>query len=137
MELSDRFKYIMKLNQLSASAFAEEIGVQRSSVSHVLSGRNKPSLEFMQKVLKRFPKVDANWLVNGTTSVDKSQFELAEKESNEGKENREQTINENIQHQNEDSPHAIGERTITSSSSKKIQKIVVFYTDGTFEEVLK
>lgn len=137
MELADRFKYIMKLNQLSASAFAEEIGVQRSSVSHVLSGRNKPSLEFIQKVLKRFPKVDANWLVNGTTSVDKNQFELAEKESNDFKENAEQKIDENIQHQNEDRSHILGERTKVTSHSKHIQKIVVFYTDGTFEEVLK
>ena len=74
MELADRFRYIMKLNQMSASAFADEIGVQRSSISHILSGRNKPSLEFIQKVLKRFPKVDANWLINGTTSIDKSEI---------------------------------------------------------------
>ncbi len=73
MNLIDRFRYIMKLNQQTASAFADEIGVQRSSVSHVLSGRNKPSLEFIQKVLKAYPKVDANWLINGTTQIDTKQ----------------------------------------------------------------
>ena len=49
----------MKLNSMTASQFADEIGVQRSSVSHILSGRNKPSLEFIQKVMNRFPKVDS------------------------------------------------------------------------------
>ena len=81
MELIDRFRYIMKINQLSASAFADEIGVQRSSVSHVLSGRNKPSLEFIQKVLKRYPKVDGNWLISGSTQIDKEKVVLDIEES--------------------------------------------------------
>ena len=53
----------MKLNNLSASAFADKIEVQRSSISHILSGRNKPSLEFIQKVLTAFPKVSSDWLL--------------------------------------------------------------------------
>ena len=69
MELTDRIKYLMKLNNLSASAFADEIGVQRSSVSHILSGRNKPSLDFVIKVLNRFPNVSSDWLLLGKTDV--------------------------------------------------------------------
>ena len=46
----ERLEILMQNNQLNATAFAEKIGVQRSSVSHILSKRNKPSLEFMLKI---------------------------------------------------------------------------------------
>ena len=49
----------------SASSFAEKIGVQRSSISHILSRRNKPSLDFVLKVLSSFPEVELYWLMNG------------------------------------------------------------------------
>jgi len=51
---------------LSASQFADKIGVQRSSVSHVLSGRNKPSLEFVQKILLAYPEISSDWILFGT-----------------------------------------------------------------------
>ena len=111
MELIDRFKYLMKINKLSASAFADEIGVQRSSVSHILSGRNKPSLEFIQKVINRFPKVSADWLVAGVTNMEGSQPAKDEKATKQT---------------NTPAP--------TSSVDKGIKKIVVFYNDNTFEE---
>jgi transcriptional regulator with XRE-family HTH domain len=50
---------------LNASAFADKIGVQRSSLSHLLSGRNKPSLDFILKILDVFPDVDLYWMING------------------------------------------------------------------------
>ena len=53
-EFSKRLKLVMEYYQLSASAFADKIGVQRSSISHLLSGRNKPSLDFVLKVIKEF-----------------------------------------------------------------------------------
>jgi transcriptional regulator with XRE-family HTH domain len=51
--------------------FADRIGVQRSSVSHVLSGRNKPSLDFLEKLLNVFPDIDAAWLITGRVSSEK------------------------------------------------------------------
>lgn len=132
MDLSDRFRYIMKLNQLSASAFADEIGVQRSSISHILSGRNKPSLEFIQKVLKRYPKVDASWLINGTTQVQSADYrpqtedQEVESHSAESKE---------VQEEAEDvARKATDKEALRSTSKGGIKKIVVFYEDQTFEE---
>lgn len=112
MELVDRFKYLMKLNNLSASAFAEKIGVQPSSISHVLSGRNKPSLEFVQKVLVQFPKVSADWLLTGNTKI---------KENNIASPKEETTSH----------------TPTPQNSEKQIKKIMIFYTDNTFEEVIK
>ena len=110
MDLIDRFKYLMKLNNLSASGFAEKIGVQPSSISHILSGRNKPSLEFVEKVLAQFPNVSADWLINGNTHVESN---LKPKETK------------------------VEKPTPTlSNSNKQIKKIVVFYEDNSFEEFL-
>lgn len=55
----------------SATKLADEIGVQRSGISHILSGRNQPSMEFLVKLLKRFPDIDAEWLIMGNGSMTK------------------------------------------------------------------
>lgn len=115
MTLIDRIKYLMKLNDLSASAFAEKIGVQRSSISHILSGRNKPSLEFIEKILTQFPNVNADWLLQGKTKT-----------------------NDPTPAPSSDQPTKQKETASTPpSSDKKVKKIVVFYTDNTFEEFIK
>ena len=62
-----RLEEIMLNNQLSAAAFAERIGVQRSSVSHILSRRNKPSLDFMLKIHEHFREIDLDWLILGNS----------------------------------------------------------------------
>jgi transcriptional regulator with XRE-family HTH domain len=118
----------MKLNNLSASAFADEIGVQRSSVSHILSGRNKPSLEFIQKVGDRFPKVDLAWLINGTTGRKQDLEEAAPKQ--EGIEEV-KTVEEKPVRPQQEEPvlkHKEG--------GKRVEKVLVFYSDGTFKEFL-
>lgn len=61
----DRISLILRTKNINASQFADEIGVQRSSISHVLSGRNKPSLEFVQRILKRYPEINPDWLLFG------------------------------------------------------------------------
>lgn len=63
--MEERLLKLLDTEQLSPSKFADIIGVQRSSVSHILSGRNKPSFDFMQKTLKAFPLLNADWLIIG------------------------------------------------------------------------
>lgn len=121
METIDRLQYLMKLHNLSASAFADKINVQRSSISHILSGRNKPSLELMQKVLAAFPKVNADWLILGNTSGEAVSIEVK-------KEVLPETINQ---------PEKITPTpTPTNFSGKQVKKVVIFYTDNTFEEII-
>lgn len=61
----ERLDQILSHYEMTASAFADAIGVQRSSISHLLSGRNKPSLDFVLKVVREFPEVNLYWLLNG------------------------------------------------------------------------
>jgi len=139
MELIDRFRYLMKLNRLSASAFAEEIGVQPSSVSHILSGRNKPSLDFIRKVLSRYPKVDANWLINGSNSFS-GQQNLQEKESDALKtkhfaeeEKESQKVNELLK-EDDLKQSGVLQGELNRLSKSRVKKIVIFYDDQTFDE---
>ena len=67
-----RLEFILDYYGLNASSFADKIGVQRSSLSHLLSGRNKPSLDFILKILDVFPEVDLYWILNGKGSFPKS-----------------------------------------------------------------
>ncbi|MGB5360948.1 MAG: helix-turn-helix transcriptional regulator [Eudoraea sp.] len=109
-EFVRRLEKLLKYYGLSASAFADKIAVQRSTISHLLTGRNKPSLEFVLKVVKSFPEVNLYWLLNG-----KGTFPAASKET--------------------DAPYP--SKTLSSteypSNSKKIKKIIIFYEDGSFE----
>ncbi len=64
-----RLEVLLSHYGLSAAAFSDKIGVQRSSVSHLLSGRNKPSLDFILKITSAFPEIDLDWLVTGSGSM--------------------------------------------------------------------
>lgn len=67
--MKDRLLQLLDLEQITPSKFADIIGVQRSSVSHVISGRNKPSYDFLHKTLKAFPGLNASWLMLGEGSM--------------------------------------------------------------------
>jgi transcriptional regulator with XRE-family HTH domain len=64
--VENRIKALLKAKNINASKLADEIGIQRSSMSHVLNGRNKPSLDFIQKILETYPDINAEWLIRGT-----------------------------------------------------------------------
>jgi transcriptional regulator with XRE-family HTH domain len=116
LDFTNRLKKILNYHQLTASLFADKIGVQRSSISHILSGRNKPSLDFILKVTNTFTDVDIYWLLNG-----KGEFPKEQGPTNKVFSSNESSIIE----------------TSNSKSSKKMNRIVVFYEDGTFEEYKK
>jgi transcriptional regulator with XRE-family HTH domain len=63
--MKDRITLLIKAKNLTAAQFADEIGVQKSSISHILSGRNNASLDFIQKILLTFPEVNMEWLMFG------------------------------------------------------------------------
>ncbi len=107
-----RLEKLLQYYGISAAAFADKIQVQRSSISHLLSGRNKPSLDFVLKVVKTFPEVNLYWLLNG-----KGSFPASEKADPAPTTlQKTETINSEV-----------------SAPDKSIEKIVIFYADGTFK----
>lgn len=67
--LTDRVKIVMENEGLNPSIFADTIGVQRPSLSHILSGRNKPSIDIIQKIINTLPQYNTTWLINGTGNM--------------------------------------------------------------------
>jgi predicted transcriptional regulator len=149
-EFIKRLEIILDYYSLNASAFADKIGVQRSSLSHLLSGRNKPSLDFILKILDVFPDVDLYWILNGKGSFPKNDEIMAVQESKQQKEIRPNTpspisetlLSENLfsqenltKRENKENPKK-GEiqNVVTESLSDEVVKIVFFYKNGTFKE---
>ena len=113
-----RLQKMMDYYGESASSFAENIGVQRSSISHILSGRNKPSLDFILKVLSSYPEVEMYWLLNGKGTFPKSE-NAPTKEPIQSNSDFNMVDNE--------------ETVLRTNIGKTIERIVIFYTDGTFK----
>ncbi|MDO5615198.1 MAG: helix-turn-helix transcriptional regulator [Cruoricaptor ignavus] len=72
MTLNERITKIIAYSELSSSEFADAVDVPRSSISHIASGRNKPSLDFLIKVKDRFPELEWDWLIKGKGEMLKS-----------------------------------------------------------------
>ena len=63
--MHERLKNWMGIEGLKSSALADSIGVNRATISHILSGRNKPSIDFLEKLLNVYPNINTNWLISG------------------------------------------------------------------------
>ena len=131
-DFTKRLKKVIEYYGESASSFAEKIGVQRSSISHILSGRNKPSLEFVLKVLSSFPEVELYWLMNGK-GVFPSEKILEEKTVYQPKIDNSENQELFSKSETEHLPPEISDiNQIASNSKKEIDRIVIFYKDGSF-----
>ena len=140
-----RLEIILDYYNLSASAFADKINVQRSSLSHLLSGRNKPSFDFIIKVIEVFPEVDLYWILNGKGSFPKSEivstsFEASEKnntstpiiESSFSEPDLFSTVEKVIPPTLSESNPVESIKT-ENNSPEEIERIVVFFRNGTFK----
>ena len=119
-DFSKRLQKILDYYGVSATAFSEEIAFNRSTISHLLSGRNKPSLEFVMKVLQKYPEVELYWLLNGKGEFPSEKkpiiAPIPELENNFAKE----------------IDASFSEKT-SQPSDKTIDRIVIFYKDGSFK----
>ncbi|MGJ5640969.1 helix-turn-helix domain-containing protein [Formosa sp. S-31] len=131
-EFSQRLQKVIDFYGESASSFSEKIGVQRSSISHILSGRNKPSLDFVLKILSAYPEVELYWLLNGKGSFPKHSADPVSQDlfSNEVDLPRTPEIPETTPKKQHE---AIPKQIFQNTEKKQIERIVVFYTDGTFK----
>ena len=105
--MENRIQKIINNQGISLNAFAQEIGVNRSTISHILTGRNKPSVEVLQKILKRYPSLSPDWLLLG---------------------------NGGMKSKNESLPTQSSPKNTPKLESKSVEKVVVFYKDNTFQE---
>lgn len=130
-----RLQKIMNYYEINASTLADSLGVLRSSISHLLSERNKPSLDFVLKITEKYPEIDLYWLLYGKGSFPKEEPREEPKEKLPPKKvtpiappeipfppiepPQEKPIEKNVPQK--DTP------------KKEVQKIIFFYKDNSFE----
>lgn len=124
-----RLETLMDTHQLSASAFADKVGVQRSSLSHLLSGRNNPSLDFIIKVTEAFPDTDLYWLLKGVVK------DISANPAADRKEVPAPTVKEDAPDlfssaADENQVVDVPQKDITEN--EVIEKVMIFYANGTF-----
>ena len=135
--MQERLAQLIQHLGISSAAFAEKIGIQRSSISHVISGRNKPSLEFMHKISLAYPDISLDWLITGNGTMHKSDVQEAILSPQRGLEQismgwKAERIEEAVaKPQLKEEERAIK----TPASGKHIKKLILVYDDNTFEEI--
>lgn len=145
--MRERIEAIIKHEGLSPSQFADVLGVQRSGISHILSGRNKPSLDFLNKLLNHFPHISGDWLITGKgemiagakTSVNSGHllFPDSETDKTNSRNTENTTVKEETKpvykkHIKEEPKQPLGSK----NESKRIERVVIFYSDKTFTEYI-
>ncbi|MGH2666136.1 helix-turn-helix domain-containing protein [Flavobacterium sp.] len=145
-----RLEIILDYYSLSASAFADKIGVQRSSLSHLLSGRNKPSLDLILKIVENFPDVDLYWILNGkgnfpkseinqeiisvtSTPIEKNTTEESKIENQPDLFSDDPMVEKNRMNENFLKNFSNTQVLENQKNNSEIDQIVIFYKNGTFK----
>ena len=142
-EMKDRIAHIIRAKNLTAAEFAVQLGIQPSNVSHLLSGRNNPSLDFVKKLKETFPEYNLDWIILGKGPMTVSDFlkkSMPETVSSESPATytEQLKIEESFQGTLFDTPNfvEVKEERPVAPSVVKLEKIIMVYSDHTFEEVL-
>lgn len=146
--LKDRIAHIMRSKNLTAAQFADQLEVQRSGISHLLSGRNKPSLDFVLKLKETFPEYSLDWIILGKGPVtvssshsDKDQS-LFDFDPSQTKVQTEEEVSAHVDFKTtgnqlstnkKSSPEL--EEDLENNLQKEIVRIILIYSDNTFEQL--
>ena len=126
--MKDRIKQYMDYKSISAGELSSRLDVQRSNISHILNGRNKPGASFIEKLLISFPDLNARWLLTGNGEmIDNSVPKEVETAHPPG------DVNDDIELKTQIEESSLV-KSINSGSSKPIDKIVLLFSDGTFTD---
>ena len=138
--MNNRLQQFLKVENITQSQFADNIGVARASVSHILAGRNKPGFDFLENMSRHYPALNIGWLITGkgrmysSQSAEKQVVPSAHPEAS-------QDLFPAVLPQQIASDDAqvietipLDRRREYPNKKKNIEKIVVFYSDKSFEE---
>ncbi len=153
MSINDKIKQILISKGYSPSHFADEIGIQRSSISHILSGRNRPSFDIIQKIIKRFPDLGFDWILEDEaptpvfrqqavpTPIRKAenfttQNHLLQSDDRQNRLYSNRSLRSEVGASLTNEFSAETEQPISDeiTQQKRVERILIFYTDGTFQE---
>ena len=140
MNERDRVLQVMQSEGMNAKQFCQEVGISQGTLSNIMGGRNKPSLDVMQAILRRFRAVNCDWLIMGVGTMyvadarEKGTLSLFDNENEvveSVKENATTQKTGNPIMSNPSSPEPV---VVPTAPSRTVSKMLIFYSDGTFEE---
>lgn len=136
--MNRRLQQFLELEQLTPARFADIMGVQRSGISHLLSGRNKPGYDFIQKFLTKFPNISADWLITGKGKPYKDQAGT-DSAPLRTPDNVVNTVDNETDNSIFDNSYPLenaenGAAPVIHHVEKGVKRITIFYSDGSFEE---
>lgn len=138
--IESRLKQFLQMEGISPASFADTLGMQRSGISHLLNGRNNPSYDFITKMLQSYPELSAEWLLIGKGKPYKTTANTDDypQEITESSESQFDTglfgAAEPSENQIFDSPCPEPREFSTPQGRKTISKVIIFYSDGSYEE---
>lgn len=136
--INERVIQIMKLKNMSPSQFADITRLNRATVSQLTANRNNPSFSTIMNILETFPEIDANWLLLGRKSTiqntEKQEDNIVLQNNQIDIFDTQQTENQSVELKNNQSQKNEVISQESNTISKKIEKIVIFYTDRSFSE---
>lgn len=129
--MNHRLQQFILAENITQSQFADSIGVARASVSHILAGRNKPGFDFIESMMKRYPSLNINWLISGQGRMYRDDLQGSKPEiiSPVAAVDIELPFSESTESE------TIDNTTQQAENKRYISKVVVFYSDNTFEEI--
>jgi plasmid maintenance system antidote protein VapI len=127
--MNKRIQQFLDIENLSPSKLADMLGLQRSGISHILAGRNKPSYDFILKFLRTFPNINPDWLLMGKGKI----YRNGENDQNNQNEENTPQLTINFE-ENQEFYEESDEATEIKIIEKKINRITLFYNDGSFQE---
>lgn len=125
--MKERILELMSAKSLTAMRFAEIMDVGASSISHILSGRNNPSYDFIVKILNKFPEISSDWLLIGSGDMYKAT------QSNKEVATPTLELNEGLFRSNESSGPISIQPAPTRTTERKVTKVILLYSDGSFD----
>lgn len=128
-DINKRLRLILEKEELTSSQFAKMVGYGASSVSHILSGRNKPGFDFIQEILKKFDDLSPDWLMLGKGDMYKSERKYTYEDSA----GYEKELETGATVRSEPEAPYLSNAGI-KTDGKSIARIIVFYSDKTFTE---
>ena len=146
--MNRRLEQFLKAENITQAQFADVINVARASISHILSGRNKPGFEFIQNMAFHYPNLNLDWLITGKGKMYKNNLPIAEgfqKQENLSLFSKEESdfnyTKSPSKSYNEDIPQNILEEKESifdngpKENNKKINKVIILYDDNTYKEI--
>ncbi len=140
--MNNRLKQFLNVENVNQSTFAERMNIARASVSHILSGRNKPGFDFLENISRLYPSLNLEWLITGKGKMYKQSHGDAQifnsqddTKTDAGLLFEPETPLQVPVQPFSSSPKPNSSSKTSADKTRKIERVIVFYNDNTFEEL--